>query len=125
MFDPILLEILSHPTDQAASIVTQGVDGPHLVNTWNSYITAYGSDQLLIPAGRFTVTEHNLNHDRRVTLSIAHREVTGMRYPGTGVIITGTASFAFSGPAFERIQSRFSWARAALVVTILSTEQTL
>ena len=36
MLNEKLLEILSHPADGEVAIVTQGTDGPHVVNTWNS-----------------------------------------------------------------------------------------
>ena len=38
MMNEKLLEVLSHPADGEVAIVTQGIDGPHVVNTWNSYV---------------------------------------------------------------------------------------
>ena len=44
-----LAEILK--SDGIAAIATLGKDGPHLVNTWNSYIKVWADGRLLIPAG--------------------------------------------------------------------------
>ena len=48
MLNEKLLSILAHPVDGAVSIVTNNDDGPHLVNTWNSYITVTSERKLLI-----------------------------------------------------------------------------
>ena len=74
MLNEKLLEILSHPVDGAVSIMTNGVDGPHLVNTWNSYIEVTSEEKLLIPAYGFLRTEKNIGTDNAITLSIANRE---------------------------------------------------
>jgi len=121
-----LLEILSHPVDGAVSIMTYGADGPHLVNTWNSYIEVTPDDKLLIPAYGFLRTEKNITANNGVTLSIANREVEGYRAKGTGVIVTGSARFIKSGEEdFDRIKKKFDWARAVMEVTVTSAKQTL
>lgn len=72
MLNEKLLAILSHPVDVAVSIMTEGADAPHLVNTWNSYIEVTPDDKLLIPAYGFLRTEKNITeHSNVVTLSIA------------------------------------------------------
>lgn len=120
-----LLAILSHPVDGAISIVTTGNDGPHLVNTWNSYIEVTPADKLLIPAYGFLITEKNLSHNNTVTLSIASREVEGYRSKGTGLLVKGTARLVKSGEDFDRMKKKFDWARAVLEVTVVSATQTL
>jgi hypothetical protein len=47
-----LLEILKQ--DGVVAIATLGKDGPHMVNTWNSYIRISPDERLFIPAGTCT-----------------------------------------------------------------------
>lgn len=47
-----LLEVLEK--DGVVAIATLGPDGPHMVNTWNSYIRVSEDGRLLIPAATFT-----------------------------------------------------------------------
>jgi hypothetical protein len=125
MLNEKLLEVLSHPTDGEVAIVTQGIDGPHVINTWNSYVCITTNGKLLIPAGRMNKTEKNVEANNLVKLTIGSREVQGLSYKGTGFLITGTAKFVKGGPAFKTIKEKFSWARAALEITIVSVVQTL
>ena len=37
--------------DGVVSIATLGLNGPHLVNTWNSYLKIAEDGRLFIPAG--------------------------------------------------------------------------
>ena len=125
MINEKLKEILANPQDGALSIVTQGENGPHVVNSWNSYVNITADEKLLIPVGRMVDTERNIERDSRVKLTVASREVMGKMYKGAGFLITGTARFDKEGPDFDVIKSKFPWARAALAVTIESAEQTL
>jgi len=120
-----LLAILSHPADGAISMVTNGEDGPHLVNTWNSYITVTPDDKLLIPAAGYNKTEKNLASHNELLLSIASREIDGYRGKGTGFIVTGSTRFVKSGEDFDRMKEKFSWIRAVLEVTVTSAKQML
>ena len=43
-----MLEVLKK--DGVVAIATLGKDGPHMVNTWNSYIRIKDDGRLLIPA---------------------------------------------------------------------------
>jgi len=123
VFPETLLEVLRH--EAPVAIATQGADGPHLVNTWNSYVQLEGDDTLIVPVGGFHKTEANLGRNDRVKLTISSREVIGKRgSPGAGYLIAGTAKFYFEGPCFEKVKQRFAWARAALVVKVESAEQT-
>jgi len=120
-----LLEVLSHPTDGAISIVTNGDDGPHLVNTWNSYIVVTPEDKLLIPAYGYNKTEKNLSVHNDVTLSIASKEIQGYKAKGTGFILKGTTRFLKSGEDFDRMKEKFAWVRAVLEITVSSAKQML
>ena len=125
MLNEKLLDVLSHPTDGAISIVTNGDDGPHLVNTLNSYIVITPEDKLLIPAYGYNKTEKNLSIHNEVTLSIASKEIQGYKAKGTGFIVKGTTHFIKSGEDFDRMKEKFSWVRAVLEVTVTSAKQML
>ena len=68
MLNEKLLEVLSHPADGEVAIVTQGIDGPHVVNTWNSYVSITPDGRMLIPAGRMNKTEKILKGTIRLNL---------------------------------------------------------
>ncbi len=118
-----MLEVLKH--EGVVAIATQGPVGPHLVNTWNTYILITADGRLLIPAGFMQETEANVAKNNKVLITLGSREVEGNHGPGTGFLIEGTAAFITSGPDFEIIKGKFEWARAALAVTISSATQTL
>lgn len=107
------------------AIVTMGGDGPHMVNTWNSYIIVTQDGHLLLPVGGMTRTEANVEKNNNILLTLGSREVEGFRGPGAGFLIKGTAVFIKSGGQFDIVKKRFSWARAAMEITILSATQTL
>lgn len=125
MLNEKLLAILSHPSDGAVSIVTNGTDGPHLVNTWNSYIVVTPDDKLLIPAYGYNKTENNLSNHNEVILSIASKEIEGYKAKGTGFIVKGSSRFLKSGEDFDRMKEKFTWIRAVLEVTVASAKQML
>lgn len=125
MIDKKLIEVLATPPDAALAIVTQGLNGPHVVNSWNSYVQVTNEGKLLIPAGRMGETEKNIERDNKVKLTITNREVQGKTYKGTGFLINGSAAFTKEGPDFDLIKAKFPWARAALTIIIESAEQTL
>lgn len=118
-----LVEVLKK--DGVVAIATLGKNGPHLVNTWNSYVRITDDGRLLIPAGYFHQTEANIAHDKNVLLTMGSSKVAGKNGPGTGFLVKGTAAFITAGPDFERMKERFAWARATLAITVLSAEQTL
>lgn len=125
MLDVKLLEVINTQPDSAIAIVTQGPNEPHVVNSWNSYIQIDGEDKLLIPVGDMIQTQKNIEANNNIKLTISNREVMGKRYKGTGFLVTGTAAFITEGPEFDIVKSKFPWARAALTITVASTEQTL
>lgn len=118
-----LLEVLKQ--DGVVAIATLGQDGPHMVNTWNSYIRISGDGRLLIPAGYMHRTEANVATNNEVLITLGSSKVAGNLGPGTGFLIKGTASFITSGPDFDVMKAKFPWARATLAVTISSATQTL
>lgn len=122
MLNKTLLDVLSH--EGVVSIVTQGENEPHVVNTWNSYVQAQ-EETLIIPVGTMVETEKNLKKNPKLQLTCGTREVQGLMYMGTGFLITGQGAMEASGSSFDLIRSKFPWARAALVVTVESAKQTL
>jgi len=118
-----LLEVLKH--DGVVAIATLGTDGPHMVNTWNSYIRISSDGRLLIPAGYMHHTEANIAFNSNVLITLGSSKVAGNIGPGTGFLIKGTAAFITSGPDFDELKAKFAWARATLAVAITSITQTL
>ena len=118
-----LLEVLKH--DGVVALATLGQDGPHMVNTWNSYIRITDDGRLLIPAGYMHRTEANIAVNRQVLITLGSSKVAGKIGPGTGFLIKGSASFITSGPDFDAVKAKFAWARAAVAITIESVTQTL
>lgn len=117
-----LLEVLKQ--DGVVAIATLGQDGPHMVNTWNSYIKISIDGRLLIPAGYMHRTESNIAFNSNVLITLGSSKVKGNHGPGAGFLIKGTAAFVTSGPDYDLLKSKFEWLRAALVVTIDSVTQT-
>ena len=118
-----LLEVLKQ--DGVVAIATLGQDGPHMVNTWNSYIRLTEDGRILIPAGYMQHTEANVGFNDQVLLTLGSSKVAGRHGAGTGFLIKGRAAFITSGPDFEVLKSKFAWARATLAITPESIEQTL
>ena len=86
--------------DGVVAIATLGQDGPHLVNTWNSYVRIADDERLLIPAGYMHRTEANITTNNNVLITVGSSKVAGKNGPGTGFLIKGTAAFITSGPDF-------------------------
>jgi hypothetical protein len=118
-----LLEVLKN--DGVVAIATLGPDGPHMVNTWNSYIRVSEDGRLLIPAGYFHRTEANIAVNNQVLVSLGSSKVPGLHGPGTGFLIKGTASFLMEGAEFEVMKAKFGWARAVLSITVDAATQTV
>jgi len=117
-----LLEILKQ--DGIVAIATLGQDGPHMVNTWISYVRISGEGRLLIPAGYMHRTEANIAFNPDVLITLGSTKVQGLHGPGAGSLIKGKAAFVTSGPDFDLLKSKFDWLRAALAVTPDSVTQT-
>ena len=117
-----LLEIMKK--DGVVAIATLGKDGPHLVNTWNSYLRISADGRLFIPAGYMHKTEANIAHDPNVLITLGSSKVKGLHGAGAGFLIKGKAAFITSGPDYDFMKAKFSWLRATLAVTIDSATQT-
>lgn len=120
----LLRELLETPPDAGLSIASQGSQGLHLVNSWNSYVILE-DDKLIMPAGRMHKTEKNIQDNPQVLVSISNREVQGKSYKGTGLLIEGLAHFESQGKNLDKLKENYPWARAALVIKIKSMQQTL
>jgi len=111
--------------DGIVAIATLGQEGPHLVNTWNSYVRISDDGRLLIPAGYMHRTEANIAFNPEVLITLGSSKVEGLRGAGTGFLIKGRAAFLTSGLDFDLLKSIFAWVRATLAVTPESFTQTL
>lgn len=118
-----MMEVLKQ--DGVVAIATLGQDGPHMVNTWNSYIRLTEDGRILIPAGYMQRTEANVAFNNQVLLTVGSAKVAGRQGPGTGFLIKGVAAFITAGPDFEVLKTKFAWARATLAITPGSIDQTL
>ena len=118
-----LLEVLKQ--DGVVAIATLGQDGPHMVNTWNSYIRLTEDGRILIPAGYMQRTEANVAFNNQVLLTLGSAKVAGRHGSGTGFLIKGVAAFITTGPDFEVLKAKIAWARATLAITPGSIDQTL
>jgi len=101
-----------------------GTYGPHMVNTWNSYLRISQDERLFIPAGYMRKTEANITHNPNVLITLGSSKVDGLHGAGAGFLIKGKAKFVTSGPDFDFMKEKFSWLRATLAVTIESATQT-
>ena len=119
----VLKDVLKQ--DGVVAIATQGAEGPHLANTWHSYVRLTEDGRLLVPAGGLHRTEANLARDGRVLVTLGSSQVPGLHGPGTGFLIEGTAQFIASGPDFEATRSRFGWARGTVAILPRSITRTL
>jgi hypothetical protein len=121
MLKESVTEVLQH--EGPVAIVTRSDQGPHLVATWASYIEIIDAERLAIPAGGYRQTQENIEEGSNVQLLVAAREVEGTAGPGRGFRLTGQGEITASGDIYEQIQSRFNWARAALVISVEKVEQ--
>ena len=118
-----VLEIMKQ--DGVVAIATLGKDGPHMVNTWNSYLRGTEDGRVLIPAGYMHRTEANVAFNPEVLITLGSSKIKGLYGPGTGFLIKGKAAFVTSGPEFDVMKAKFAWLRATMVVTIVSATQTI
>ncbi len=116
--------LIGHSLDAAASIITHNGSDAHVVNTWNSYIEVLDDQTHLIPVGGMGHTEKNLAINKQVKMTVANREIMGYHYPGTGVLITGTAEIQKQGDLFDRIHKTHPWTRGVMVVAVEKVVQT-
>jgi len=98
-----LLEVLKK--DGVVAIATLGPDGPHMANTWNSYVQITEDGRLLIPAGYFHKTEANVAFNEKVLVTLGSSKVQGLQGAGTGFLIKGKAAFLKEGPDNDALKS--------------------
>jgi hypothetical protein len=122
MVPDTLREIMKQ--DGVVAIATLGADGPHMVNTWNSYLRISEDGRLLIPAGYMHRTEANIATNPEVLITLGSSKIKGLHGPGAGFLIKGKAVFVTSGPDFDVLKAKFAWLRATMAVTIVSATQT-
>ncbi|ODA41040.1 pyridoxamine 5'-phosphate oxidase family protein [Desulfosporosinus sp. BG] len=108
------------------SIVSWGIDEPHVVNTWNSYLEVTPDERILIPAYAMRRTEKNVNVNNKVKIALGSKEVLGYKdYQGTGFVIEGTAKYLESGSEFDMMKEKFSFLTRVLEITVTSAKQML
>lgn len=108
------------------SIVSWGVDEPHIVNTWNSYLVVTPDERILIPAYAMRKTEKNLTQKNTLKIALGSKNVVGYNdYQGTGFVVEGTGKYLESGPEFEMMKEKFSFLTRVLEVTVTSATQML
>ena len=108
------------------SIVSWGIDEPHIVNTWNSYLVVTPDERILIPAYAMRRTEKNVNQNNKLKLALGSKNVVGHNdYQGTGFVIEGTGRYLDSGSEFEMMKDKFSFLTRVLEITVTSAKQML
>jgi len=108
------------------TIVSWGIDEPHVVNTWNSYLVVTPDERILIPAYAMRRTEKNVNQNNKIKIALGSKEVLGYNdYQGTGFAIEGTAKFVESGSEFDMMKEKFSFLTRVLEITVTSAKQML
>lgn len=123
MFDERFMTVVSK--EGVVSIVSCSDNEAHVVNTWNSYLAFPGEDRILIPVYGMRKTQKKVEQNPNVLLTLGTKEVEGKMGPGTGYLIKGTAKFMKSGPEFDTMKQKFSWANRVLEVTVTSVTQTI
>ncbi|PXV66783.1 pyridoxamine 5'-phosphate oxidase [Dysgonomonas alginatilytica] len=128
MEKPILTEkffdVINH--EGVVSIVSWGLDEPHIANTWNSYIVVTEDGRILIPAYGLRKTQKNVEVNNKIKLTLGSKEVLGYKdYQGTGFLITGTAKYLNIGADYDMMKEKFSFLTRVLEVTVISAKQTL
>ena len=112
--------------DGVVAIATLGEDGPHMVNTWNSYVRLTDDGRMLIPAGYMNRTEANVAFNPEVLITLGSSKVPGNMRFGHRLSHQGHGGVRLtSGPDFDALKATFSWMRAVVVVTMHSATQTL
>jgi hypothetical protein len=123
MFDERFMTVVSR--EGVVSIVSCSDDEAHVVNTWNSYLEFPDENRILIPVYGMRKTQEKVEKNNNVLLTLGTKEIEGKMGPGTGYLIKGTAKFMKSGPEFDIMKEKFSWANRVLEVTVSAVKQTI
>lgn len=116
-------EVISH--EGVVSIVSWGKGEPHIVNTWNSYLTITEDKRILIPAAGMTSTEADIKENNRVKVTVGSKEVQGLFALGSGFRLEGTAKFIEAGKEFDMMIEKFPFLTRVLEITLTEVKQTL
>lgn len=123
MFTEKFIEVLKH--EGVVSIVSNGTNEAHVVNTWNSYLEIAEGNKILIPAAAMIKTEENVKLNPKVKLTLGSKEVMGYQYMGTGFLLEGTAKFLKEGEHYDMMLKKYPFLTRVLEVTVVSCKQTL
>lgn len=124
MFTEKFNEVLKN--EGVVSIVSWGVDEPHITNTWNSYLVTKDNNKILLPAAGLHSTENDVNVNNKVKVTLGSKEVMGFNnYQGTGFLLEGTAKFITSGDDFDMMKNKFPFLSRVLEITVNSAKQLL
>jgi len=123
MLNQKFMEVIAH--EGVVSIISWGEGEPHVVNTWNSYLTLTDNGRILIPAAGMRRTQKNTIVNEKVKLTLGSKEVMGYNYPGTGFLMEGTARFVESGADYDMMFAKFPFLSRVLEITVTSLKQTL
>lgn len=115
-------EVINH--EGVVSIVSWGLDEPHVINTWNSYLVITDDERILIPAAGMRKTQKNVEANNKVKLTLGSKEVLGYKnYQGSGFLIEGTAKYLTSGSEYDLMKEKFSFLTRVLEITVTSSMQ--
>lgn len=105
------------------SIVTWTSSGPHLTNTWNTYIQLNSGEDILIPVGGMYHLRQDLQANKNILLSIGAREVEGLNgYQGTGIRVEGYGTLIEEGRDFLKVKEKHPWIKAVLVIEVVDSK---
>jgi hypothetical protein len=110
-------------SEGSATFVTNGLDGPHLVATWQSYLEVLDDETLIFPAGGYRATESNLARDATVQMIIADKR--GPQGPAIGFRLTGTAELQQDHALHGRLKVNYPWCRGVVVMRVKKVERIL
>lgn len=120
MLNKTFLDVLDH--EGVVTIISDGGDGFHVVNTWNSYMQV-DDDTLYIPAAGMHSVEADVAKNPELYLTAGSREVEGTVGPGTGFHVKGLAKFLTEGSKFDEMKEKFPFLSRVLQIDVTSVEQ--
>ena len=120
MLSEKIKSILKH--EGVVTVVAQGEDFPHVVNTWNSFVLVY-DNYLIVPVGGMTHMEAILKKNNRIIVVIGSKEVEGLHGEGAGFHINATANISYEGSEYKIIREKFAWARAIMKIDLIDFKQ--
>lgn len=120
MLNEIFNEVLQH--EGVVTIISDGGEGFHVVNTWNSYLRKDG-DTLYIPAAGMHSVEADLEKNDELYLTIGSHEVPGLVGQGTGFHLKGHGSFLTEGPVFTQMKKELPFLTRVLKIVVFDSQQ--